>query len=233
MQCAARASSGARTKTQLTHEPGRERIQELADPFTVADHRTEDFAMAKRAIIRIGDRTSHGGTVVSADPSYRIYGRNVARVGDQVNCPRCKGVFPIVTGALTVTSRQPIARHDDVTSCGAKLIASQILATVEDTYQAKASTAHQASAGSQDLAPARGEKAIHRIRFRALDPVTGAATPGCIYILTRGDGLQHGGATDSDGFTEIVETTQRESIGIHFIFQSPRGHSIEQKEVSP
>ncbi len=29
--------------------------------------------MAKRPIIRYGDRTTHGGTVVSADPTYDIY----------------------------------------------------------------------------------------------------------------------------------------------------------------
>ena len=87
--------------------------------------------MAKRPIIRYGDRTTHGGTVVSADPTYDIYGKNVARVGDKVVCPRCKGTFPIVTGAPDVWSGQNIARQDDMTSCGAKLIASQSTATID------------------------------------------------------------------------------------------------------
>jgi uncharacterized Zn-binding protein involved in type VI secretion len=43
-------------------------------------------SMAKRPIIRYGDSTTHDGTVVGADPTYSIYGKNVARVGDLVVC---------------------------------------------------------------------------------------------------------------------------------------------------
>ena len=46
-----------------------------------------------------GDRTTHGGTVISADMTFDINGKYVARVGDLTVCPKCKGVFAIKSGA--------------------------------------------------------------------------------------------------------------------------------------
>ena len=59
--------------------------------------------MAQRRFILLGDKTSHGGTVVGARGAGRvpfyIDGKPVACVGDPVICPRCKGVHRILTGA--------------------------------------------------------------------------------------------------------------------------------------
>ena len=59
--------------------------------------------MAQRRFIVLGDKTSHGGTVISARGAGRvpfyIDGKPVACVGDPVICPRCKGVHRILTGA--------------------------------------------------------------------------------------------------------------------------------------
>ncbi len=85
-----------------------------------------------RPFITLGDRTSHGGTVISADYTISIHGRYMARVGDLTTCPRkgCRGTFAIVTGADDMTGMgQAVARHGDKTACGAMLIAGQILAT--------------------------------------------------------------------------------------------------------
>jgi uncharacterized Zn-binding protein involved in type VI secretion len=38
-------------------------------------------------IITVGDKTDHGGTVISGSPNHDIRGRAIARLGDQVNCP--------------------------------------------------------------------------------------------------------------------------------------------------
>ena len=46
-----------------------------------ARHKTRENPMKR--VIRIGDRTSHGGRVVTGCDSYLIHGRPVARVGDQ------------------------------------------------------------------------------------------------------------------------------------------------------
>lgn len=79
-----------------------------------------------QAFIVLGDRTSHGGTVISADMTCSIDGKYIARVGDSVVCPRCKGVFRIATGASdALFMGQAGARHGDTTDCGATLLASQ------------------------------------------------------------------------------------------------------------
>ena len=75
-----------------------------------------------------GDATTHGGTVLpGGDPHLVVNGKHVVGIGHMVACPKCKGVFPIVTGAPNTigTDGQLRARHDDETACGAKLISSQ------------------------------------------------------------------------------------------------------------
>jgi uncharacterized Zn-binding protein involved in type VI secretion len=79
-----------------------------------------------KAFITLGDRTSHGGIVISADMTFSINGKYVARVGDMTFCPKCKGMFPITSGAENMISMgQAPARDGDKTACGAVLIASQ------------------------------------------------------------------------------------------------------------
>lgn len=90
--------------------------------------------MAKRAIIRLGDRTSHGGTVLEAFPTFSVYGKNVTGVGHKGYCPRCKREFVIVAAAKSFTFiGKNVAVEGMQTSCGALLIASQSQATVDDT----------------------------------------------------------------------------------------------------
>lgn len=76
----------------------------------------------------MGDKTSHGGTVISADLTFDIHGKYVARVGDMTVCPKCKGTFAITSGPddLVDGSGNGYARHMDSTACGAKLISGQI-----------------------------------------------------------------------------------------------------------
>ncbi len=87
-----------------------------------------------KPLIVMGDKTSHGGTVISADLTFSIHGKNVARVGDMTVCPKCKGTFPITSGPgdLVDGGGNGYARHMDSTACGAKLISSQITTTWSD-----------------------------------------------------------------------------------------------------
>ena len=187
--------------------------------------------MAKRAIVRYGDRTTHGGTVVSADLTYVLYGKNVARVGDKVSCPQCGDTYPIVTGAPDVLSGKHVARHDDETSCGARLIASQFTATIDDGIAKTETIAPAALALANRLVDDDEENEILALRFQALDPETGESCPRCAYIFTRENGVTHGGITDSEGYTEVVETTRPEQIAVHFIFKSPSGDYIDRGEL--
>ncbi|MBW3511533.1 MULTISPECIES: PAAR domain-containing protein [Janthinobacterium] len=78
-------------------------------------------------VIRLGDKTSHGGTVLEASAVSDSGGIGMARVGDKVACPLPgHGVCPIVSGdSSLIVDGKPVARHGDKTSCGALLIASQ------------------------------------------------------------------------------------------------------------
>lgn len=60
--------------------------------------------MAIIGFIVVGDRTSHGGTVVSGDMTYTIDGQPIARIGDKVFCPRCKKSTVIVTSRFPTAS---------------------------------------------------------------------------------------------------------------------------------
>ncbi|WP_374424309.1 PAAR domain-containing protein [Chromobacterium sp.] len=88
--------------------------------------------MAARAIIRIGDTTSHGGTVLEAFPNFNIFGKNGCGIGHRGYCPQCKTDFVIVAGAKNHTFMgKNVALEGMLTSCGAVLIASQRQATVD------------------------------------------------------------------------------------------------------
>lgn len=79
-----------------------------------------------RKIIVLGDKTDHGGTVISGSPTQAIHGKPIARMGDQVSCPiKGHGVNAIVEGdpAYKVNG-MPVALEGHKTACGCSLIGS-------------------------------------------------------------------------------------------------------------
>jgi uncharacterized Zn-binding protein involved in type VI secretion len=81
-----------------------------------------------RAVIRLGDETSHGGKVISASARMTIDGVPVALWGDHCACPHdghdncviCEGEPEAMYDGI------PIALEGHKTDCGATLIASQL-----------------------------------------------------------------------------------------------------------
>jgi uncharacterized Zn-binding protein involved in type VI secretion len=82
--------------------------------------------MAARPFIVLGDQTDHGGVVIEASQMSDTHGKGIARVGDQVTCPkRGHGTTVIVTGDPTmIIDGKPAARHGDKCACGATLVDS-------------------------------------------------------------------------------------------------------------
>lgn len=108
-----------------------------------------------KPIIRMGDKTSHGGTVISGDLTWTMYDKAVARVGDLTVCPKCKGTFPITEGANDLNGfGQAAARQGDKTACGATLIATQASAYWDQN------SAQGASASSAEIPLEAASKAI-------------------------------------------------------------------------
>ena len=83
-------------------------------------------------IITVGDKTDHGGTVISGSPHHDVRGRAIARLGDKVSCPQVypggkpHGINKIVTASKTFTvNGVAVALEGCTTECGCKLIGSQ------------------------------------------------------------------------------------------------------------
>lgn len=83
-------------------------------------------------IVRLGDLTSHGGTVVTASMMHTIDGVGIARVGDNIACPiPGHGVNAIVEGAPNyLIGGRMVALHGHRAACGCTLIASIATATL-------------------------------------------------------------------------------------------------------
>jgi uncharacterized Zn-binding protein involved in type VI secretion len=78
-----------------------------------------------RGVIRLNDKTDHGGRVISASSGSIVMGLPAALEADMTHCPLCKGDFAIEPdGAGAGHKGRPYAYHGDITACGARLITS-------------------------------------------------------------------------------------------------------------
>ena len=82
---------------------------------------------------RLGDTSSHGGTIVTGAQRTLLDGKPAARMGDLHSCPiPFHGVTQIVQGASkTLIEGQPAARMGDAVGCGAVIVTGSDTALVE------------------------------------------------------------------------------------------------------
>lgn len=161
------------------------------------------------AFIREGDSTSHGGKVLACSPLNKSDGKAIALLGDMVSCPRCGGVFPIVTVkplGLSFDGR-PVASHGDVTACGAALIASQNTTTASPT-----SGPGGAIGGGKSVLSETNPQTPYRGRFQVLDDTTRQPIAAHPYTVRAVDGRVVQGKTDANGFTEWLEVHDASSL---------------------
>ncbi|CAJ5343612.1 PAAR motif family protein [Burkholderia pseudomallei] len=161
------------------------------------------------AFIREGDRTTHGGIVQKGSPTDMMDGKAMAMLGDMVSCPRCGGVFPIVTTkplGMTFDGRPP-ATEGDKTACGAELIASQHNSTADMT-----GGAGNPMGGTTAVYEKDSSSRAFRGRFQVLDPVTGAPAKGHAYSLRTSRGEVMSGVTGSQGYMQWHEADEPASL---------------------
>ncbi|ARL21185.1 PAAR domain-containing protein [Burkholderia pseudomallei] len=161
------------------------------------------------AFIREGDRTSHGGVVQPCSPANVMDGRPLALLGDMAACPRCGGMFPIVSTkplGMTFDGRPP-ATEGDKTACGAELIASQHCSTAEMVCGAGAPTSGMAAAYEKD-----SSSRAFRGRFQVLDAAHGSPVAGHPYSLRTSSGQVVSGVTDGNGYTQWHEADEPMSL---------------------
>lgn len=73
----------------------------------------------------MGDKTDHGGQVISASSGTLVMGKMAALAGDLTSCPKCKGDFPITPdGAGAKHDGRAYVYDGDLTACGARIISS-------------------------------------------------------------------------------------------------------------
>jgi len=100
--------------------------------------------------IRLGDKTTCGGTVLEADQCVVMFGRNHVREGDRVTCGKDGSAYRIIGGVSYIKShgRRVAGSLDSISSCScrARLIPSLDSATYQ-SEQAAPNTAHSPSPG--------------------------------------------------------------------------------------
>ncbi|MNG06008.1 PAAR motif protein [compost metagenome] len=79
-----------------------------------------------KGFVLLGDKTTHGGEVISASSTMIVNGKKVALVGDMVSCPKKgHGSNPIVEGSLEWSSDGKSVVVDGChCECGCQVISS-------------------------------------------------------------------------------------------------------------
>jgi len=78
-----------------------------------------------RGVIRLNDKTDHGGKVVSVSSGTVVMGVEAALADDMTFCPKCKGNFSLKPDGVGAKHEgRSYAYDNDLTACGAKLISS-------------------------------------------------------------------------------------------------------------
>lgn len=175
-------------------------------------------------IIRMGDKTSHGGTVLEGSLHDICMGKPIAYVGHKTHCPKCKGTFPIIEGVLTTTFYgKGVAVAGMRTACGAVLIATQFTDTVEWSTGAGAGVEVRAAAAAQRaeakvlaaaLPPDGTANGIYEIEtsYSLLD-VNGNPIEGLKYDLYVDGKLHTRASTYTEGSTVTVSDVKETTIG--------------------
>lgn len=173
-----------------------------------------------RPFIVLGDRTDHGGVVIGSTQTTDTFGQRLARVGDQVTCPKKgHGTTVIVTGDPTmIVDGAPVARHGDKCACGATLIFSQVVSGVSEGPGSQFSATVRASVNP--LAPRPIATAAKPLgfddRFRLIDQETQSPLPHTAYAIRRASGSIEHGITDHHGDTHLLSAqAEAEHIDIY------------------
>lgn len=163
-----------------------------------------------RGVIRLGDKTDHGGYVISASSGSIVMGKEAALANDMIFCPRCKGQFPIQPdGKGARHAGRSYAYHDDVAACGARLISSL-------------THGGQASDGVVDAAPSKNIEQgppTFDDRFLLIDDATGKPLALTEYAIERENGKIEYGKTDRRGETHLLSSVAASELVHIFIDQ--------------
>jgi uncharacterized Zn-binding protein involved in type VI secretion len=153
--------------------------------------------------IVVGDKTSHGGTVLGGASTATTMNRSIARVGDKVSCPKC-GENTIATGDSTmIVMGHPVARQGDKTACGATLVSSQSVTLAETSSSGVSPSISDAEDAIAAALNSKDQQTYDRA-FLINNNQTGKPLPNTRYRLTLPNGTTVEGLTDTQGLTQRI-----------------------------
>jgi len=183
--------------------------------------------MAMGFFLRVGDKTSCGGEILTGDPTFSWYGVPTARDGDAVSCGKHSGRFQICGGVQDVWDEgQMLAGTlDSISSCPCR---ATFINSIVDCYEKEEQTAVTdhvfTNTAATAVVPRVGEEANqktaaqdlpcrHAIRFRCSDD-HGHLQLNCRYILLFPQGHRETGITDAQGLTawHFIESAEHTSL---------------------
>ncbi|MET3134598.1 putative Zn-binding protein involved in type VI secretion [Oxalobacteraceae bacterium GrIS 1.11] len=186
-------------------------------------------------LIVLGDKTSHGGTVIGCTIASATGGKPIARQGDMVSCPKCKGVFPIAQGdASLIIDGAPAAYHSCKVACGAVLLSSQVFTTTVPASGAApgaggddtVSLAQRFGSVGAGLAAAYEDEPLDEHgqrfqgRFQLISATDGQPVSGQSARVRSTGGQYLTGSTDAEGYTQWVERDATEALAFDLTDES-------------
>lgn len=158
-----------------------------------------------KAVICMGDSTSHGGKVLEGLPNATIHGKPVAARGHKVFCPLCRGTFPISEGVPFHTFAGKNTAVDGMrTACGATLIASQRNVVIEYGGSAGEAVGSENQPNSENSSEQPPVQDLFDQHFEIVDK-DGRPLRDIPYILHLGSGSGVRGRTCEEGRTFRLE----------------------------
>jgi uncharacterized Zn-binding protein involved in type VI secretion len=170
-------------------------------------------------VIVVGDKTSHGGVVISGAPTTDVDGKPVARIGDKVTCP-CRGhggVNVIVSGDPTcIVDGQPIARHGDKTACGATLLSSQVRTSVDTGGGGSGSSNASIATGGSSETRLAATTAVFAYDEQVRLAIVGnrATLVGLPWFIKTSDGRSFKGRLGPDGQLPRIDSLNEEQYEV-------------------
>jgi uncharacterized Zn-binding protein involved in type VI secretion len=141
-----------------------------------------------------GDLTDHGGVVIEGYEHCTWDSIPVARLGCKVYCPKCGDIHTIIEANGFPVHDVKFAIENDLTSCGARVLAKRAPASLVAVAQA-----------FSDGKPLFDEK----IKFKTPE---GKLLANLDYVITLSDGEKIHGTTDDNGMSDRIFTTQKTDI---------------------
>ncbi|MBN3790635.1 PAAR domain-containing protein [Burkholderia sp. Ac-20353] len=170
----------------------------------------------QRNCLKVGDKSSAGGTVIDGIPTCTHHGGELTYLGARVACPSCKSMGQIVPKGPRLPYSlmgKEVALEGDVCSCRCypppTMIASQ--STMFQTFESHHLAEQGFAATGLPLTPDPVSNFDERVRV--LDE-NGHPVAGEPFHIKTDAGAIHKGVTDEDGYCPRVYTSDAQNLDI-------------------